>query len=667
MKHTTLAIIIACMAFPAFAQEDTTQPVTAATQEVQQTVLLPVILFNKTETNNMTARLTNLQQAAIELGLQNLIIEGQAKVTPTGETTDYDITWANASVYDDEGRKYSTYISSPFTSAVAPPAGEDITQGDTFTAEGDPNELIAAWERLQELMKDPENATDEEDSGEPVEAAKDFGGDGTNAEDVPDYTGPEFTAVTDPVITTTTDGCNINVDLDQMVAIVQEKTLEDGVEVAACADTLTRYPIEKKYSTCSDYVDMDNLIVNRQYTLYYTNAATSEDVQVQDCTPDEDLATVITETSDGCSIRHDFDEGVSYQQTKFTYINNQGVNTTLQTCADSDTTYTHGETQDTCSPIVDTGNSLVSYQSRKRIIVNDAYQYITDCAPDGDTVAIQEEVCTSPRYTHDYDTGQSYLNKNYYYMDGMTRVDVVTCQQSEETFEHKQDESVCTATNDDTTKKTTMYARTYIEEEPGVKVYISSCEAVLPTIDYVSVGGKWRTAGTEYNVEVTGSNTGNTTIEGSGLISNYGWQYVAAYSNYMACSNGPWANVEGAHRVCITQNETLSSSSIPCIQAGLNPPWTIDNGARTLSTDDSDKEPNIGTLSTTGCGTFGYGTFTMCNPIACTQSVPLCDVTTLTKHPYYLRGDSSYFYDTSTLQATRYVCGTGSSLDGQIE
>ena len=86
-----------------------------------------------------------------------------------------------------------------------------------------------------------------------------------------DYSAPEFEVAEEPVITNTTDGCPINVDIAQMAAIVQERVLQDGEEISACADTLTRYPISKTYSTCPLYFDTVNLVAYEQYILKYTD------------------------------------------------------------------------------------------------------------------------------------------------------------------------------------------------------------------------------------------------------------------------------------------------------------------------------------------------------------------------------------------------------------
>ena len=104
-------------------------------------------------------------------------------------------------------------------------------------------------------------------------------------------------------------------------------------------------------------------------------------------------------------------------------------------------------------------------------------------------------------------------------------------------------------------------------------------------------------------------------------------------------------------------------------------PWTTFSPNRTLSSEDSDAIPDVGLLQRSGCGTWAGMYICSGSPLRsapgysaiCTKSVPTCTVTTLTKNPYYLRGDNSYYYNTSVTEETKYVCGIGSNLDGQIE
>ena len=212
--------------------------------------LIPVIIKDRPDRSSMTAKVTNLQTKGTELGIEAMNIEGSNTTKPTENgTNEVNVFWGTASVVGPNGTKYTTHITKPLSSVVETPQDGDVQAGAQFTAKGDPKELLAAWGRLQELMAVQTSSPTTVEREQAQKTSESAGGQAKQEDEKEVFT-PQTTVKKEPVITTTSNGCNINVDLDQMVAIVQERTLEDGKEVAACQDTLTRYPLEKS-TTCA--------------------------------------------------------------------------------------------------------------------------------------------------------------------------------------------------------------------------------------------------------------------------------------------------------------------------------------------------------------------------------------------------------------------------------
>ena len=73
------------------------------------------------------------------------------------------------------------------------------------------------------------------------------------------------------------------------------------------------FDITEKTSACSVYLDYNEMMAVPQASLVYVNASNNE-VQVRSCEPSEEIAPVpLVSVTDGCSIRHDFAAGRSYQ------------------------------------------------------------------------------------------------------------------------------------------------------------------------------------------------------------------------------------------------------------------------------------------------------------------------------------------------------------------
>jgi len=670
----TFVVGFSVVAFNATSQE--VQQVNEQTEEVEKE-LIPVVVKKDVNATKVEANLSDLKPAGLEIGIHNMVIEGSKVETQLNDgTTKVEIVWEGAYLIKEDGEKKQTSFFEPLTSAVA--VNPSLSEGDKFTAEGNSMEVLLAWERLN---AEDEEVTEEEEEQQTVENSPSSQGGAGGSEqgaDPVDFQAPEFTDTEAPNIVTTTDGCSVNVDIAQEVAIVQERVLEDGVEIQACSDTLTRYPLKQSYAACPLSFDMPNMLAYEQYTTYYTDPEGSGDIQVQDCTPDNEQIIALVSDTSGCSIRDDFPNNVSIQQAQITY-DYQGATQTLQGCTDTATTYPHVEVTDVCNAIVDEAGGTVSFQSRFKITVDSVDQYVTDCAPDGNSVAILEEACTGGQeFTHDFDTDQSFLNKTYYYMDGADRVDVITCQPSITTYAHMEDQTVCTALNDDVNRETTINAKTYIERTPGDVVFISSCQGVLPTVPYTYLGGMWRSVSTNSSNITVNSDDDTVTTATAGQLNwtGDGFSYIEDPSNIRWSIKSSCDAIGGSTKWVTGR----VSGKKYCLRGSLGVGYTA--GGITIDTINSTEAPSFSTtISQTGYTYNAYNTsYGMNLPVESplcdyrqygtgtySCSIPSCTLNQLEKNPHYLRGDATNYTDISVNEESKYICGSTSPLIGTVE
>lgn len=497
------------------------------------------------------------------------------------------------------------------------------------------------------------------------------------------YNDPEIGSVTvqeceiDPeteyTLSETVVKCPVRLDIDGGKAYPQEQILIDGEQVQECADTDVSYELVKNYENCSLTFDTDAMVAHERYDLSYLDESGINHM-VASCTQDDDRSIPLILTQNACGISHDFENDVSYQQERIIY-DHKGVTHTLQSCQDGDTTYSHILDVNGCNPII--ANNEVTLQNRVLINANGVNQVIRDCEPDlATTTSLSEEVCSTQRYTHDFDNNQSMLNKTFFYFDqNGDRQDVINCQPSDVVFEHIEDTNACSPTHDDTSKQSTLRARKFIEEDGVGKTFISSCEDVDPKIDYVLLGNEWTVASTTTsNLRITGKDAGSGRIgwnSTSGTSSNvpyyntsnyienlhdrkphasggYSWgvkQHPPAYTG-----NPRWVNFDGS-------DFDSRYDGKYCLLSELREPWVTTSGI-SLDMSLSNESPSWTYTSVNKNASWIY-------EFKCT--VPVCTVTELHSIPVYTRIDGSMFKDQSVTVSVKHICGDGDGIVGSYE
>lgn len=377
----------------------------------------------------------------------------------------------------------------------------ELDPASPVTIEGNQEALIAALERLNAVEEDDKEEKETETAEADTGASNTVGSNASKNADAAGYSTPTALDVEEdtgtPTVRVTTEGCNIRVDLAQLVAVQQSRveTTEDGnVSAGACEDGADRYPLDRSYSVCGDTIDMETRQATAQYLLYYTDGggnrqevtdclkdedkvfditektsacsvyldynemmavpqaslvyvnASNNEVQVRSCGPSEELAAVpLVSVTDGCSIRHDFAAGRSYQTGRHIYELN-GTTWQADACSDNGTEYPHETVyknaagQEVCAPIINQAAGTVTRQSRKQIVVKGVEQFITECKPDSSNIAIQSTIdgCDNPSlWNHDLAAGASYGRERFYYqLDGVPQY-VTECQDSEIAYPHQ--------------------------------------------------------------------------------------------------------------------------------------------------------------------------------------------------------------------------------------
>jgi len=704
----TSALIIS-LSTSGFAQQNPTSKKEDALVEIQ---------ILKNDKKNIEAQIVKIDDKQSS-GEKNISIPSQVKIigvkkqsVKNGQEIT-DIVWNKVS-----NEKNTKELKVPFRSSIV--AKPEVEKGDKFKAKGDQKALLEAIAAVATTTKSNPNSSGDKKSSV-NSSSSDVASSGSNTSKLSTLSSLRQSA--DSVTTTetgdigtettTTSGCSVRVDYQLNKVFVQERTLLDGEEVDSCHDSSTSFSLQKDYDSCpkvtdtnsakiipyfqyyyidsndsknliddcqadearatsleitkvacDDYVNITSKVAYAQNKQYYKDTD-GKDVLLSDCAIDSTKSYTIAEDYETCGIRHAFDLGYSVQRSRLYYIKND-EEVVVQQCQDTTTKYTHYSTSETCSPIIE--GSAVTTFARKYITVDGVKSYISDCEPSASNVSIREENCSSTPFTHDFTAGQSYRNKNYYYLDDSSnRVEVSSCVKSDEVFTHSQDTSVCSATYDDIGLKTTLSARIYITVDNS-KTFISDCASVTPTVPYTQIGYKWVN---EYNLSGTSlawTGGSNNTYIGSkqGVEANdfkyydnatSTWKYstkitniydIATYSTSNKCST-PSSFSYSSNAIDLTY------SNITSIQYD-NYVATNSSSSVCYSTCTSTTQSPEATICRSWSRTCSSGSnslyYQMCNNYR-------CPVYKYNKKPIYRRNNNTEYVNNSETLETKYTCGEG--------
>jgi len=254
---------------------------------------------------------------------------------------------------------------------------------------------------------------------------------------------------------------------------------------------------------------------------------------------------------------------------------------------------------------------------------------------------------------------------------------------SDVTYEHEEDETQCSVTNDDTNLESTINAKTYIEVD-GSPYYLTACHALSPTVPYVLLENRWKIDSTStVSLSPQGSDATSYTITFPSMVltadaARFFWRLWN--SQYFIQTNPTIG--QGSSRFVYTTavegnmpaNFSLSGQGY-CLNNALSNDWVLTSGV-TLSKEKSTDEPAIsGNVIFNG----GYNLrdkssvwgnnavvveFSGATSALYNCPPPTCLHTSLKVHPVYQRGDLTEYLNTITTVENLHVCGNGSNLDG---
>ncbi len=231
------------------------------------------------------------------------------------------------------------------------------------------------------------------------------------------------------------------------------------------------YTHVRETKDCDNLPDLTNLIAYRGYSAFFID--TFGEQQVHDCKIDLTIAYDLIATTDGCEIRHDFDNNKSLERERY-YFDNDGDKEYITSCIDSTVEFSHYETDYGCNPYTDNTNQIFE---QTRVAFKDASnseQYATGCriSPTQTTgISIQEEFC-SPKYQHDVDNLISYAyTKKFYINSTSDKIYLSSCEISDTiTYNHIQDYDSCDLYSD--TNSDLAYFQYRIVINDGAEVVI---------------------------------------------------------------------------------------------------------------------------------------------------------------------------------------------------
>lgn len=471
------------------AQEQATSSATER-QDVPSTIANEQPLTYN-EPREITARLvTPPDDERLEgLNLSDVRLRGRASPQFTTDQRYLDIEWTEVYRVSNE---VDARLPRPLASTISTET-EEVPSGSRFSARGDQDSLVVGIQRLFEEQIEPEPEAEEEPEEQRSAAnnAPTAGGTAPTNDIAAGYEPMQFEPgedEPDPIFGTTLEGCAPRIDMAQMAAIEQSRPTRDGIPEGECTDTLTRFPIEKSYSGCDDIVNLPDMNAQPSFRHYYSDnggrtvyidsecqpdpdlifglredtdacpvfpnhdlgaaqqqaqlvytSRTNQREVVRDCAP-TDVSWPIQTTTENCNLRHDYQGGVSYLRDRSFYVDDNEVEVTIRSCADTVTTYDHVKIDGVCDYIVNLEDNVAIPQHRLQITTPDGNFFISECTPDdslGTPVLATVDGCDT-QFFHYENQGQSYGAERYYHMNNAgERVYVTSCQQSATTYLHQ--------------------------------------------------------------------------------------------------------------------------------------------------------------------------------------------------------------------------------------
>ena len=224
-------------------------------------------------------------------------------------------------------------------------------------------------------------------------------------------------------VNTTTEGCEVKVDLAQNVAIQQSKThtYEDGKlkSGSQCTDSEVRYSLHNTFEGCADDIDLAALKVTRQSRKFYTKNGAR--VLISECARDAAPPYTITETSNGCTPLVDLKTHTVKINSRMVYTGANNAQVTVRACAESTTQkpYNVQKSYASCSHGINLKTMKANARYRNYYIDGQAERHeIPDCLDDADKQWTIKEIEGSCHVFTDFSRKVAYRRSMLKYTDG---------------------------------------------------------------------------------------------------------------------------------------------------------------------------------------------------------------------------------------------------------
>lgn len=464
------------------------------------------------ETNNIQAQFIDLKDKAIEMGVDEIFINGKVYYTTKGDYQEVKIKWDSIEDTNGLSKKHRAGLKQNFSSKLTTD-DEQILPPQKVTIKVDEQILMSALKvlfdknkKIAEIKLDKESV--KQLKQQPTQQNPASGGRGNNsASNLP---GADFNTQTEDEITTSIKEvtCPVRYSIEDLRAYEQKSlnTVDSNgntQNVGDCLDSGVTHQLQKTYgSPCFPLVSESN--VYQSYRI--TGVIAGEERIIRDCQVDVvDNIIPIQITTDQCNYEHHLDLGLSYQtQRRFYELNNEIVR--ISQCESNAVALQHQET--ICSYDLEVSPGFAIAQTKIHIDLPDGTESIVQpCVARSTQIPLVKRTCTgTDRYLHDFNASISYLQQETWVnnpLDGATEVKLNDCQISATTYPHLQQESNCARSFEDHNLLTRQATRTYIDDatQTPSKISISECSNGFYDIPYeigtatLSVDGNTKTRG----------------------------------------------------------------------------------------------------------------------------------------------------------------------------
>jgi hypothetical protein len=475
-------------------------------------------------------------------------------------------------------------------------------------------------------------------------------------------------------IVTTSEGCPVIPDFDQEIAIVQKKQMQGQKEVAGCSNSDETFRLIRNYDQCSNYIDDDKMKVFKRYILEYKDDRINGMIKVKDCTIDEEQESEIITAQFECGYDHNFDDQVSLKKNKTIYIDESGSERIIRDCFNTKESFPHLETFEGCDDIFTDDGVVISYRTFINDEENGGDIILTDCIPKSNKMRIYDEFCEES-YIHDFDSQQSFANKQYYYYKNNQRINMGSCVQSESSLNHRLETSDCEVIYDDAKKRSSPGFRTFIENDVG-KIYITECQyPEQQIVSYIPTGSIWKKISTSGSVMlgtnsakvsgvIYGSNPSNlwmSSFAGNNCSSvSYPNLNLITYKTVLPGNAQEYVNFNNQHNLLEGYDQKSGADNCSLL---YNNNLFINNNIDINSSDVQLEYLMSYSSYSEGIKMRGQTNLAYVCTMNCSFNCP--NLTTLYRYPTYLKYDGTEFIDESHILETKYVCGTGSLIEGK--